>query len=224
MYRRLILASLVLMLLSVSARADVVILRKNGNGQLTPLVPLAFQGNTVQFGKTLFDLDTFDIDIIVTGIAPGGSTTITLTESVLNNTGLTWLDYHFTLGREGFGEQAFGESTATDNLFFISNGDQGPLNMGGSFVNPPMFDRPNFPDRLSWFAGNGLAPNTTTTFSVTINVPDGQDADGSARFTLRQQASVPEPTTLLLLSTGLAGVAIKTRKRLKNRKRGQGSQ
>ena len=35
---------------------------------------------------------------------------------------------------------------------------------------------------------------------------------------------VPEPTALLLLSTGLAGVAIKTRKRLKNRKSGEGSQ
>jgi len=31
---------------------------------------------------------------------------------------------------------------------------------------------------------------------------------------------VPEPTTMLLLSTGLAGIAIKTRKRLKNRKSG----
>jgi len=220
MYRRLILASVVLMLLSVSARADVVILRKNGNGVLRPPAPLAFQGNNVQFGITLFDLNTFDIDIIVVGITPGGSTTIKLTEDVLNNTGLTWLDYHFTLGREGFGEQAFGESTEGDNLYFIPNGDQKPLNMGGSFLNPPVFDRLNFPDRLSWFAGNGLAPNATTTFTITINVPDGRDADGSARITLRQQASVPEPTTLLLLGTGLAGVAIKTRKRLKNRKSG----
>lgn len=35
---------------------------------------------------------------------------------------------------------------------------------------------------------------------------------------------IPEPATMLLLSTGLAGVAIKTRKRLKRRKNGQGSQ
>src|SRR6185369_2503817 len=35
---------------------------------------------------------------------------------------------------------------------------------------------------------------------------------------------VPEPTTMLLLSTGLAGVAINARKRFKTRKRAQGSQ
>ena len=34
-------------------------------------------------------------------------------------------------------------------------------------------------------------------------------------------AAVPEPTTLLLLSTGVAGVAIKTRKRFRMRKSGQ---
>lgn len=42
---------------------------------------------------------------------------------------------------------------------------------------------------------------------------------GGKNYSLRLEP-IPEPATLLLLSTGLAGVAIKTRKRLKNRKSG----
>lgn len=205
--------------------ADVIVIRTSGNGLLTPGAPATFPGNTAQLDKTLSDLNNFDMDILVTGIVPMGSAVLVFDERVFNNTTMRWLDFHFTVGTGGFGAQPFAVSIL-DSLFFVRSDAQ--MNIGGNFVNPPTFDRPTpfNPDSLSWFAGTGVAPGAFTRFSVVINVPDMVDgvADGSARFTLRERATVPEPTTLLLLGTGLAAVAIKTRKRFKTRKSGPGDQ
>lgn len=202
---------------------DIIIIRTNGNGLLTPPAPATFVGNKAQFQKTLSDLKNFDIDILVTGIPLMGNTTITLEEMVFNNTNMRWQDYHFTLGSGGFGLQPFVASTLGDFLFFVPNG---ATNMGGNFVNPPTLDDPLTPNNLSWFAGTGVAPGVSTRFSVAITIGDNFDGtrDGSARFTLRQRATVPEPTTLLLLSTGLAAVAMKMRKKLKSRTSDEGTQ
>jgi hypothetical protein len=75
------------------------------------------------------------------------------------------------------------------------------------FSNPPTFRPGPFQNEIVDLDGGTLP--FCTYFNISSTPTISFDVEPS---------SVPEPTTLLLLGTGLAGVAIKTRKKLKSKK------
>jgi hypothetical protein len=171
----------------------------------------------------------WDLEIVVTRNVPQpgrpNDAWISIDKDVFNNGPVRWDDFHLTLGT-GLGA-GFVESPDNDNLFFKL--DPPPVEELGAFQNPPLSDfdlRPTDTeaDNLWWFANPpagfpGVPPGAAADFWLSFNVPGGlfsdDDGDGieTARFTLREHATTPEPSTLLgLMTIGSLGLFIKRKK------------
>jgi hypothetical protein len=157
------------------------------------------------FSYTLFINSLGLIEAEFTVQPSAGTTEYRVTQNFVNLSGQPWSTFAFELG---FGTGASFVRSGADGLDFDTpDGDPAPTASSFSGLSYQS-------DLIRWTGGSGAL---ATQFAFSIDVPDNLQTvnpSGLNRFTLRQtpNAAVPEPASLLLLSSGAVGLAIRRRR------------
>ena len=143
------------------------------------------------------------IDIPFTLTPTQGVTEYQVTEFVDNNTGSNWNSYTMMLGF-GTGAAFTQVGGLLDGLDFDNENTTPPTS-----IALPVVSRPD-EDTLVFSGGvHGMGAQQ---YSFRIDVSDLIGRTGGS-FTLRQQPTVPEPTSIVFVSIAIAGLALKRRVR-----------
>ena len=189
----------VLILAQGQARADEVTISGSTTGAITGVPQLSFTGNSSFTNTTFLGIGALsganNLGTFFLSTAPGQlvSGSFTLNVTFTSPTGIN--------GGQG------ATYTATISGSVSPNVNQGGVNI--NFDNNPVVFTFN----------NGTTSGSFSVAVADVYVESGQAVNLTAGTT-GQQAPIPEPATLLLLGTGLTGIAANLRKRRKESKQG----
>ena len=174
---------------------DVTI--NNGAGGTFDLTDLGTDPNVLDLSKIFTSVDPISLTFTVGHNNGGSGGPYSITETITNNTGQTWLDYHIsiiepTTGGRGVVFTNFNNSALT-GFELDSAPSSGPRNL-------------NFTGEL---AHSGVS---TATFSLS---PFDPGAGNTATFTLTQVPTIPEPETYAMLLAGLGLIGAMAKRRSK---------
>lgn len=141
--------------------------------------------NVLNLSKTFDSIDPIVLTFTVGHMDGGPGNPYTVTETITNNTGQSWIDFHFSITEPATGGQGvvftnFNNSELT-GFTLDSPPSSGPRNL-------------NFTGEL---ADQGM---TTATFNLS---PFDPGAGNTTTFTLTQIPTIPEPETYAMLLAGL---------------------